>query len=92
MKSLLAAIGAGIVAVTILATPADAAPRCVWKGTYWQCWNGHAWYRDNHRRAEFRHDWRHARHLGRELRRDIHYGSTARHDGWGDRHDWRYGR
>jgi hypothetical protein len=88
MKSLLAALGAGFIAVTTLATPADAAPRCVWKGTYWQCWNGHAWYRDHGRHAEFRHDWGHAWHPGR----DMYYGSSDRHDWRHDRHDWHYGR
>ena len=59
MKSLLAAVGAGIIAVGMLAIPAEAAPHCVWKGTYWKCWNGHSWYRDYHKRAEIRHDeWR----------------------------------
>jgi len=56
MKSLLAAVGAGVIAVAMLATPAEAAPHCVWKGTFWQCWNGHSWYRDYHKRAEIRHD------------------------------------
>jgi|tagenome__1003787_1003787.scaffolds.fasta_scaffold13160826_1 hypothetical protein len=88
MKSLLAAFGAGVIAVAMLATPAEAAPRCVWKGTYWQCWNGHSWYRDHHRRAEFRHDWRHARHM----ERDMYYGSSVRHDWRHDRHHLHYGR
>jgi len=89
MKSLLAAVGAGVVAITMLAQPADAAPRCVWKGTFWQCWNGHSWYRDHHRHAEMRRDWHHAR----PMHRDMYYGSTApRHDWRHDRHDWRQGR
>jgi hypothetical protein len=87
MKSLLAAVGAGVVAITMLATPADAAPRCVWKGTFWQCWNGHSWYRDA-RRAEMGHDWHH----GREMRHDMYYGSSVRHDWRHDRHDWHSGR
>jgi hypothetical protein len=89
MKSLLAVIGAGFIAATMLAQPADAAPRCVWKGTYWQCWNGHAWFRDHSRHAEFRH--------GRWMGRDTFYGSSApvgRDMHRFDRHhgDWRYGR
>jgi len=87
MKSLLAAVGAGVVAITMLATPADAAQRCVWKGTFWQCWNGHSWYRD-HERAEMRHDWRNARHGDR----DMHYGSSDRHDWRHERREWNYGR
>jgi hypothetical protein len=85
MKSLLAAVGAGFMAVAMLAQPADAAPRCVWKGTHWQCWNGHSWYRDHHRYSEFRH--------GRWMDRDRHYGNSApRHEWRHERHEWRYGR
>jgi len=87
MKSGLAAIGAGVVAITMLATPADAAPRCVWKGAFWQCWNGHSWYRDRER-AEMRHDWHRAQHMGG----DMYYGSSAGRDWHHDRHDWHYGR
>jgi len=77
MKSLLAAVGAGIIAVGMLAIPAEAAPHCVWKGTYWKCWNGHSWYRDYHKRAEIRHDeWR-VQHLDRKLHRDMYYGNSA---------------
>jgi len=83
MKPLFAALGAGFIAAAMLATPADAAPRCAWKGTFWQCWNGHSWYRDHNRHAEFRHD--------RWMGRDMHYGSSDRHD-WRNHRDWRYGR
>jgi hypothetical protein len=69
MKSLMAAVGAGFIAAAMLAQPASAAPRCTWKGTYWQCWNGHAWYRDHSRHAEFRH--------GRWMGRDMYYGSST---------------
>jgi hypothetical protein len=90
MKTLLAVVGAGVVAVAMLTQPADAAPRCAWQGTYWKCWNGHSWYRDHHRdRAEFRHE-------GRWRDRDMHTGNTVefgRHHGMRhDRDDWRYGR
>jgi hypothetical protein len=77
MKSLLAEVGAGVIAVTMLAQPAEAAPRCVWKATYWQCWNGHSWYRDYRKRAEIRHDRRHVEHLERKLSRDMYYGNSA---------------
>lgn len=70
MKSLLAAVGAaGFIAAAMLAQPANAAPHCVWRGTHWQCWNGHSWYRDHSRHAEFRH--------GRWMGRDAFYGSSA---------------
>jgi hypothetical protein len=78
MKSLLAAVGAGAIAVMMLAQPATAAPHCVWKGTYWRCWNGHSWYRDyHHKRAEIRHDRRRVQHLERKLHRDMYSGSSA---------------
>ena len=77
MKSLLAAVGAGAVAVMMLGQPAEAAPHCVWKGTYWRCWNGHSWYRDYHKRAEIRHDTRRVQHLDRKLRRDMYYGNST---------------
>jgi hypothetical protein len=85
MKSLLAAVGAGVIAVAMLAQPADAAPRCAWKGTHWQCWNGHSWHRDNHHNFAERR-WMH---------RDMHTGNTAefgRHGMRYDRREWRYGR
>lgn len=69
MKSLLAVVGAGFIAAAVLAQPADAAPRCVWKGTYWQCWNGHSWYRDHRRHAEYHH--------GGWVGRDRYYGNSA---------------
>jgi len=77
MKSLLAAAGIGVIAVGMLAMPAAAAPHCVWKGTYWQCWNGHSWYRDYHKRAEIRHDQQRVEHLDRKLHRDMYYGNSA---------------
>jgi len=104
MKSLLAAVGAGVVAITMLAQPADAAPQCVWKGTFWQCWNGHAWYRDHSKRAEIRHDWRHVQRLEHKLQRDMYYGNSAaaardmhrlddaRHELHRDRRELHYGR
>jgi hypothetical protein len=92
MKSFLTAAGAGLIAVAMLTGPADAAPRCVWKGAYWQCWNGHSWYRDYHRRAETRHDWRYRHDWSGQPGRDMHYGSSSRHDWRQDRNDWRYGR
>ena len=91
MKSLLAAVGAGVIAVTMLAQPADAAPRCAWKGTFWQCWNGHSWYRDHHRNFAER------RYERRWLNRDVHTGNSAEfgrhHHGMRyDRGELRYGR
>ena len=77
MKSLLAAVGAGAVAIAMLVQPADAAPHCVWQGTYWRCWNGHSWYRDYHKRAEIRHDTRRVQRLEGELHRDMYYGNSA---------------
>ena len=82
MKSFMAAVGAGAIAVAMLAQPAAAAPHCDWTGTYWRCWNGHSWYRDYHKRAEIRHDWQRVQHLDRKLHRDMYYGNSAevRHD------------
>ena len=90
MKSLLAAAGAAVIGVAMLAQPASAAPHCVWQGTYWRCWNGHSWYRDYHgNRAELRHDWRWRHH-------DMHTGNSVetmpRHGMRYDHGDWNYGR
>jgi hypothetical protein len=62
----------------MLSSPAEARPRCTWTGYYWQCWNGHSWYRDyrRHHRAEIRHDKKHVRKLNRALGHDIYSGNS----------------
>jgi hypothetical protein len=74
MKSLVAAIGAGVVAIAVLGQPANAAPRCAWEGHHWRCWNGHSWYRDHHwHRGD--HAWYRDHHW--RSGRDMYYGNSA---------------
>src|SRR3954454_4293459 len=80
MKRIVAALGAGIVAVALLGSPAEA--RCLWNGHAWSCSNGaraeirHDRARLWERRAEVRHDRRHTRHLRARLHRDMYVGSS----------------
>ncbi|MGE5268397.1 MAG: hypothetical protein ACM3JG_01855 [Thiohalocapsa sp.] len=83
MKTIAAALGAGLIAAAMMAGPAQA--RCLWDGQAWQCWRGHQHHAqiraDRHRlrqqRAEIRHDRRHLRHLHARLRHDMHVGSSS---------------
>src|SRR3954451_15219157 len=80
MKSIVAALGAGIVAVALLGSPAEA--RCLWNGHAWSCSNGaraeirHDRARVWERRAEIRQDRRQMRHLRARLHRDMYVGSS----------------
>ena len=86
MKTVLGALGAGIIAAALLAGPAEA--RCVSNGSGWHCWHQHhhALRMDRarlHRQsAELRHDRRGLRHLQARLHSDSYFGSSAevRHD------------
>jgi hypothetical protein len=83
MKIIPGLAGAALIATALVATPADARPRCVWQGHAWRCWNGpapHAARDRAHMRrkhAEIKRDRRHLRHLKAELRRDVHSGSSS---------------
>ena len=80
MKAVVGVVGAGIVAMALMAGPAEA--RCAWNGAAWQCWNTHGKEvrRDQHRlqqkRAEVRHDRQKLRRLQAKLQRDMHSGSS----------------
>ena len=87
MKSLLAAVGAGVVAITMLAQPADAAPRCVWKGAFWQCWNGHCVVSRPLSGTPRCAATAHSRHMDRDINE-----ARPSHEWRHDRHDWHYGR
>ena len=81
MKTMVAALGAGIIGIALLGSPAEA--RCVWNGYAWNCFNGpraeirHDRARIWERRAELRQDRRHMRHLRARLHRDMHVGSSS---------------
>lgn len=84
MKTIFGALGAGLIAAVLLASPAEA--RCAWNGYAWHCWNHNQVRADRkdlrRQRAEVRHDRRHLRHLRAALNRDVNFGSSAdiRHD------------
>jgi hypothetical protein len=81
MKTVVGVFGAGIIAATLLASPANAA--CAWNGYAWHCWNSHRAEIRHDRarlrteRADVRYDARRLKHLKHKLNRDIHTGSSS---------------
>ena len=80
MRTMVAALGAGIIAAAMLGSPAEA--RSLAGGYAWNCVNGasseirHDRLRLSERRAELRQDRRLMRHLRTRLHRDIYAGSS----------------
>jgi hypothetical protein len=80
MKTIVAALGAGLIAAALLGNPAEA--RSFSSGYSGSCANGaraeirHDRMRLWERRAELRQDRRHMRHLRARLHRDIYAGSS----------------